>query len=191
MALITREQICLIAPAVNPASLSNYMPFIDETLTRWGITKAPSIGAFISNLAVESAHFKRTLEYADGSEYEGRASLGNIIPGDGKLFKGRGLIQLTGRTVYKQCSRDLYGNDCLLITPSLLEAPKPALESACWFWSRYKDINSVCANPDTWIKPGVHGYTKFQWICIEVNGGFNDYAEREANYLRARKVLNF
>lgn len=191
MALITREQICAIAPAVKPESLSNYIPFLEDTLRRWNIITPQSIGAFISNLSVESAHFKRTLEIGSGSAYEGRTDLGNTQPGDGERFKGRGLIQLTGRTVYKQCSRDLYNNDSLLTASSILEAPRPALESACWFWSRYKDVNSVCAEPETWHKPGVHNYSKFQWICILVNGGFNDYAEREANYLRARKILNF
>lgn len=192
MALLTVEQIVKIAPVVSPASLTPYGPFLDPILRRWNIVTPASIGAFVANAAEESAHFKRTLEYADGSEYEGRASLGNVIIGDGKKFKGRGLIQLTGRTVYRQFSRDYYGDERLLIHPELVEAAETALQSAAWFWSRYKNINQVCNEyPEDWTHPGGHQYTKIQWIRVLVNGGLNGIDEVSANYQRARKVLNF
>lgn len=191
MALITVEQIIQIDPKVKKSDLLLFEPFFEPVLRRWGIVKPQSLGGLFANLAVESAHFKRTLEYASGSAYEGRTDLGNTQPGDGKKFRGRGLIQLTGRNVYKQCSRDLYGNESLLTTPQILESAEPALQSACWFFARYKDILSVTLQPETWHKPGVHNYDKFQWICIMINGGFNDYDERKQNYLRARKILNF
>jgi putative chitinase len=184
------EIVSQIAPAVSLDSLERFSEFWDHALSRWGILNKSSIGAFISNLAVESAHFKRTLEYASGSEYEGRSDLGNTQPGDGVRFKGRGLIQITGRTAYKQCSLDLFGDQRLLNQPEMLEAPDDALTSACWFWSRYKGINKFCiVTPEDYTHPS--GENKFQRIVRMVNGGLNDYAERFANYSRARKILNF
>lgn len=189
MAIITAQQIADICkcPVTN---LSNFIPFLDESFIRFGIKTPQSVGAFVSNLAVESANFKRTLEYASGEEYEGRADLGSLRAGDGKLFKGRGLIQITGRNNYKAVSRALYNNDCLLITPSLLEAPQPALLSACWYWHD-RGLNEISNLPESWIKEGVHGYSKFQWICVRINGGLNNYNERVSNYERAKKILNF
>lgn len=189
--IITAEQIIKICPNVNAQALSAYMPFMGGMLTKYGINTEPRVGAFISNVDIESAHFKAVLEFDSGKQYEGRKDLGNTQPGDGVKFKGRGLIQITGRNNYKACSIALFGNECLLITPSLLEAPKWALESACWYWRDAKNINAVCDEPEDWHKPGVHNYKKFQYVCLLVNGGFNDYAARLANYERARTVLNF
>lgn len=63
--------------------------------------------AFISQVAEESDRFRTFEEYADGSEYEGRADLGNTQPGDGPRYKGCGAIQVTGRSNYTRMSKDL------------------------------------------------------------------------------------
>lgn len=65
-------------------------------------------------------------------EYEGRKDLGNTQPGDGIRFKGRGLIQITGRANYKQIS-DATGID-FYNHPDWLELPQWATMSACWWW---------------------------------------------------------
>ncbi|WP_416193537.1 hypothetical protein [Nitrobacter sp. TKz-YC01] len=65
----------------------------------------------------ESDRFRTMEEYASGAAYEGRATLGNTQPGDGKRFKGRGFVQITGRRNYtdwaKRLSVDLVGNPAL------------------------------------------------------------------------------
>lgn len=69
----------------------------------------------------------------------GRKNLGNEIMDDGYKFRGRGLIQTTGRTNYRDTSRGLFNDDRLLSTPDLLaQDPTVIARAACWFWSMKK-----------------------------------------------------
>jgi hypothetical protein len=75
-----------------------------------------SIGA-LATIAVE-CNFSLSDEDTDGKAYEGRVDLGNTRPGDGYLYRGRGLVQLTGRSNYAQyglwCGFDLIDHPELL-----------------------------------------------------------------------------
>lgn len=190
--MITAQQIIDISGGhVLPDILNKFFPFIPAALTDNAINTAQRMGGFFSQTLEESANLRYVKELASGSEYEGRADLGNVEPGDGVKFKGRGLIQITGRNNYKACSIALFKDLRLLTAPELLEQPEFAVSSACWFWNKAKNLNAICDLPETWIKPGQHNYSKFQWLTILINGGLNGYDVRLANYQRARTILNF
>ena len=188
---MTPEQLKYIIPLIKAANLTIYVPLLNKYMDKYRINTKARIAPFISNLAHESASFNYTREIASGSAYEGRADLGNTRPGYGVKFKGRGLIQLTGYNIYHDCSDALYGDNRLLLTPSLLEQPDPATESACWFWTEVKELNVIADKPDDWTKLSKNGntYEKFHWICRLINGGDNGLAERKEFYARALEIL--
>ncbi|WP_278940775.1 glycoside hydrolase family 19 protein [Pseudomonas helleri] len=104
--------------------------------------------------------------------YAGR--MGNTAPGDGWKYRGRGLIQLTGKTNYRLCGEAL-GLD-LLAQPELLEKPQHACMAAAWFWSS-NGLNLLADKGD------------IETITRRINGGLTGLADRQAIYARALKVL--
>jgi len=193
--MITSQQLKQIVPNIKPDNLTVYTDVLNEALPRYDIITPERIRCFISQVAEESASFNATKEFASGKEYEGRKDLGNVNPGDGVRYKGRGLIQVTGRANYKECSRVLFKDDTLIKKPELLELPKYAVESACWYWQSRR-LNEICDQPDDWTHTVTHKdgttstYTKFQQLTRCINGGLNGYNEREAFYQRAKQVIN-
>ena len=95
-------------------------------------------------------------------------------PGDGWKYRGRGLIQITGKDNYRACGEAL-GLD-LIALPQLLEKPQHACMSSAWFWA----TNGLNTLADA---------GKFDAITQRINGGQNGAAERQALYARALKVL--
>ncbi len=106
------------------------------------------------------------------------ARLGNTpqADGDGQRYRGRGLIQVTGRANYEACSEALFGDSRLLNTPELLENPVYAALSAGWCWQKAV-LNTLAGKGD------------FLTITKRINGGTNGLANRQALYERALKVL--
>ena len=107
--------------------------------------------------------------------YANRMGNGNEASGDGWLYRGRGIIQITGKNNYRMCSMYLFGDDRLLQDPGLLLEPEYALRSACWFWLA-NDINRVAED--------VRTATRI------INGGTHGLADREQLYAKALKVLS-
>lgn len=130
---------------------------------------------FLAQLAHESAGFQTTEEYASGSAYEGRRDLGNIKRGDGTRFKGRGLIQLTGRANYARVGHIL-GVDFVENPKSAGQFPWAAL-SAAVFW-REHNINEAADSDD------------IRRVTRIINGGYNGLDDRRAYLKRAKRALD-
>lgn len=90
-----------------------------------GVTDPAQVSYILATAKHETDNFATLIEYADGSQYEGRADLGNTQPGDGRRFKGRGYVQLTGRANFRYYSNHL-GID-LLGSPERAAEPEIAL----------------------------------------------------------------
>jgi putative chitinase len=147
---------------------------LGTTLARYGIDTPLRVAHFLAQTAHESDGFCTTEEYADGRAYEGRRDLGNVEPGDGPRYKGRGLIQLTGRMNYALTGKEL-GMD-LVGAPLSVNDPVTYLLVACVFWTRLK-INQHCDADDLYA------------VTRLVNGGLNGLDSRRAYLLRAKALV--
>ena len=171
--MITLEQLKAVMPhAGSKAAL--YVDVLNDAMDIFNINTPQRQAAFLAQVAHESAEFRYVEEIASGKAYEGRADLGNTEPGDGVRFKGRGLIQITGRANYASCGGAL-GLD-LLADPELLESPQNAARSAAWFWMTH-GCNEL-ADADN-----------FRKITLRINGGLNGYVDRLAYWELAKDAL--
>lgn len=170
---MTPAQIVAVMPYAGARAQAFAQP-LAEAMQEHGINTPKRQAAFVAQIAHESEEFRFTRELGSGQEYEGRKDLGNIQPGDGPRFKGRGLLQITGRTNYSACGEAL--GLPLIDTPVLLEAPAGACRSAAWFWVQH-GLNEL-AEAD-----------KFGTVTKRINGGFNGLDERLEYWLRARRTL--
>jgi len=141
-----------VAPRFSGARARRQKEIIDEispvlasTLDEYDINTRLRIAHFIGQTCHECAGFRTTEEFASGEAYEGRLDLGNTEKNDGRRYKGRGILQLTGRANYRTYGEalglDLEGN------PLLAAQPRISLRIACEYWKRRK-INPDCDRDD-------------------------------------------
>jgi putative chitinase len=144
------------------------------TLAEYAIDSRLRIAHFLAQTCHESAGFRTTVEFASGEAYEGRTDLGNLQPGDGPRYKGRGLIQLTGRANYRIYGAAL-GVD-LERFPERAAEPVLSLRIACEYWQRRK-LNEVCDADD------------IVTLTRRINGGTNGLDDRRALTARAKTAV--
>lgn len=129
---------------------------------------------FLGQMLHESSGFSRLIEMASGQAYEGRKNLGNTEPGDGVRYKGRGIIQLTGRYNYQKFGK-LIGVD-LENNPELAARPDIAVRVAL----------------DYWFSSGAHEAAKwgdYRKVTRLINGGYNGWEDRLIWHERAGKLV--
>ena len=174
---ITTQQLLQILPNAGQVA-GVFVPVLNTAMNRYQIVGPKRIAAFIAQIGHESGQLKYVKEIwgptAAQAKYEGRKDLGNTVAGDGSKYRGRGLIQITGRTNYIACGEGL-GLD-LVKQPELLEKPQHACMSAAWFWAT-RGLNALA------------DAGQFDKITQRINGGQNGAADRQALYARALKVL--
>lgn len=129
---------------------------------------------FFAQLGHESGGFRYMEEIASGQAYEGRASLGNTQPGDGKRYKGRGPIQLTGRANYREYGRRL-GVD-LENHPEIAAIPSFGMLTACTYWDVH-GLNALADGDDVTA------------ITRKINGGVNGLEDRKARLVAVKALL--
>lgn len=172
MIWLTPENLMAIAPEAKRARITSLIPHLNRTMVNYKITTPLRQAHFLAQLAHESDRFNALEEYASGQDYESRTDLGNIHPGDGVRYKGRGLIQVTGRTNYGLCGRAL-GID-LVAQPTRLADPDLACRSAGWYWDSRK------LNPDA-------DRNDIETITRVINGGLNGFSDRQELFKAAKK----
>ncbi|OJT27696.1 hypothetical protein BO221_04870 [Archangium sp. Cb G35] len=172
--LLTLEQLRAIMPRLAQARAEELLSHLVAAMAEAGITTPRRKAAFLAQLAHESAEFRYFEELASGDAYEGRRDLGNTQPGDGRRYKGRGPIQLTGRNNYRDAGRAL-GVD-LEGKPELAATPAVGFRTAAWFW-RTRELNELADAGN------------FDAITKRINGGYNGKADRDAYHVRAQAAL--
>lgn len=172
--MIIGEELKKIMPLASLANINTFVTPLNAAMNEFDINNPLREAAFIAQIAHESGGFHYVKERASGAAYEGRKDLGNLDPGDGVRYKGRGLIQITGRTNYEKCGLAL--DLPLLAQPELLEQPSNACRSAAWFWKTH-GLNELADKED------------FLLVTKKINGGTNGYQDRMAYYERAKAVL--
>ena len=154
-----------------------------KSFMKYGITSPLRIAHFFGQLAVESANFTANVERisydAAQKKYQNHPYLGNKKPGDGFRFRGRGLIQLTGRNNYQKY-KDYSGVD-VINHPELASELIHSIDIACWYWvygSSWGNLNKYAD------KDSVESVTK------GVNGGTTALSERKktTNYFKTQKI---
>lgn len=177
---ITIEQLRACIPHASEGNIERFHGPLNLAMSRYAINTPRRQASFLAQIAHESGSLRYTQEIASGSAYEGREDLGNTKPGDGKRFKGRGLIQITGRFNYEEVSKALnYG---FINSPEKLELPGAASLSAAWFWHE-KGLNRL-ADIDAFekISARINGINK-------ETGKPNGMEDRIEHWERCKKAL--
>ena len=180
---ITLYQLVQILPGAR-LSAGLFLPALNMAMSRFEIGQPKRIAAFLAQIGHESGELRYVRELGSDSylsKYDTgtlAVRLGNTpeADGDGQKYRGRGLIQITGRRNYLACSQALFGDDRLLWQPQLLEQPQWACESAAWFWQS-NGLNEL-ADKD-----------QFTTITRRINGGLNGLESRLQLWARAKAAL--
>ncbi|MCF5708690.1 glycoside hydrolase family 19 protein, partial [Pseudomonas syringae] len=159
-----------------------FVPALNTAMGKYQIITRERIAAFIAQVGHESGQLRYVRELG-GSEYLSKYDTGKLAErlgntpeadGDGQFYRGRGLIQITGRANYAECGEALALD--LISHPELLEQPEHAAMSAAWYWSS-RGLNSLADKGE------------FLLITKRINGGTNGLADRQALHKRALELL--
>jgi putative chitinase len=178
--LVTVAQLRAVMTRLVLAKANAYIAPLNAAMVEAKIDNRLRICAFLGQIALESGELAWFHEFASGMEYDITKNprlatgLGNLTPGDGPRYKGRGPIQLTGKSNYIACGKAL-GID-LVDNPDLAVQPSIAFRTAGWFWTTH-NLNHYADLGD------------YRTITHRINGGYNGYAERLKYYERALTVF--
>lgn len=174
---MTLDQLAQIMPTGQKRAEA-FIIWLNEFMPKYGITGVMREAAFLATIAQESGELRYTRELWGPTPaqegYEFRIDLGNTQPGDGFKYRGRGLIQITGRANY-QAASDALGHD-YIEDPAAMQMPCEATRTACWWWQKH-GCNALA------------DIGNFEGVTKRVNGGLTHFDRRLAYYNKAKAVL--
>jgi predicted chitinase len=174
-AALPERVLIAIMPRLSVAKRAEYLPHLRQAMLEHHIDNPARKAAFLAQLAHESAQLRYMEEIASGAAYEGRRDLGNTQPGDGVRYKGRGPIQLTGRSNYRTYG-SLLGVD-LENNPALAATAQVGFRTAGLYWMK-NGLNELADVPGN-----------FKLITKKINGGYNGLEDRFKYYTSAKAAL--
>jgi putative chitinase len=195
-----------------------FTPLLNEFMPKYGIDTLPRIRHFLAQGLHESQLLERleenlnysapqlvkvfpkyftpetALNYAFKPQaianyvYANREGNGNQASGDGYKYRGRGMFQATLKNQYKALSLAL--NVDFVTNPHLLQEPRYAVQSACFFWfknnlNRYAD----CLDGEKVNYRSFKGLSPIEAITRTVNGGLNGFEERKILYNQLKSII--
>jgi putative chitinase len=175
--ILTAAIIKQIAKNANDEIAADLAQYLPSAWEKYGINTKLRVANFLGQAAHESDGFKTLHEYwgptAAQKKYEGRKDLGNVNKGDGSLFRGRGIFQVTGRANYETIGKAI-GVD-LITDPNVAATGKVSVLTACEYWDSHK-LNDLADHDD------VTAITK------KINGGTNGLDAR-IQYVKLAKAV--
>lgn len=178
--MVTLEDLFFICGAKMKKEVAEaFLHHLPQACYDYEINTPERLAHFIAQVAHESANFVYREEIASGAAYEGRRDLGNTQPGDGRRFKGRSFIQLTGRANYRQAGNEL-GWD-LENNPQLVSSnDEVGIYATVWYWYSRKINDSIDSAKN--LDDAIRKVTK------KINGGYNGLNDRIAKTKRAMQI---
>ena len=171
---MTLEEFKKLFPSLKSERLNWVYNQLTPVFEKYEINTPLRKSHFLAQVAHETGGFRYLEEIASGDAYENRRDLGNIIKGDGRRYKGRGSLQLTGRSNYQIYGKEL-GVD-LLSNPQLV-ASQYYMDVGGWYWNRHK-LNTYADKDD------------IKTITRLINGGYNGLEDRTLWLAKFKRVYN-
>jgi predicted chitinase len=172
---LSATQLQAIMPKLDAGRATTFQKPLNDAMKEFGITTPKRRAAFLAEVAFECSELKQQEEiFANLDAYENRADLGNTKPGDGKTYKGRGPLMLTGRANYKAAGQALKLD--LEAKPDQVAKPEVGCRVAGWYW-KAQGCNELADRGD------------FRGVTQHIHGNYVGLDARQKYYKLAKQVL--
>ena len=173
---VTESQIKQIMPNAKSDRVKEFVASFNKYSEMFQINTKLRAAHYIAQVAHETGELRWLEEIASGIQYEGRKDLGNISPGDGVRFKGRGYLQTTGRSNYQRYADSGFCNGDLMSHPEWLAQQPGCQKSSMFFWL-INNLNRYADQDDA------------RMVSKRINGGWNGLAKRLEYWRKAKEAL--
>ncbi|AMS00908.1 endolysin [Mycobacterium phage Loser] len=182
---VDRAEILARATGLTYNRAAVLLPALADGLKLADCTNPNRIAMYLAQIGHEADDFEATEEYASGDAYDTRTDLGNTpeVDGDGRLYKGRSWVMVTGKDNYRDFSRWAHGKglvptaDYFVVHPHELAELKWAGIGAAWYWTVERpDINALSDRRD------------LETVTRRINGGLTNIDDRRRRYNLALAV---